>query len=81
MRGSNTCELVFDDCRIPGIFTAQSTVRVYMHLGSVCSLNSFPLAFNLFLAENVMGEINKGVYILMSGLDVERLVLAAGPLG
>ncbi|XP_031560678.1 isovaleryl-CoA dehydrogenase, mitochondrial-like [Actinia tenebrosa] len=49
MRGSNTCELVFEDCRIP--------------------------------AENVMGDINKGVYILMSGLDVERLVLAAGPLG
>ncbi|XP_020916752.1 isovaleryl-CoA dehydrogenase, mitochondrial [Exaiptasia diaphana] len=49
MRGSNTCELVFEDCRVP--------------------------------AENVMGELNKGVYILMSGLDVERLVLAAGPLG
>ncbi len=49
MRGSNTCELVFEDCEVP--------------------------------AENVLGEINKGVHVLMSGLDYERLVLAAGPLG
>lgn len=32
-------------------------------------------------ASNVLGEVNKGVYVLMSGLDFERLVLAAGPLG
>lgn len=49
MRGSNTCELVFEDCRVP--------------------------------AKNVLGKVNKGVYVLMSGLDLERLVLAAGPLG
>ena len=49
MRGSNTCELVFEDCKVP--------------------------------AKNLMGGENKGVYILMSGLDIERLVLAAGPLG
>jgi isovaleryl-CoA dehydrogenase len=49
MRGSNTCELVFEDCEVP--------------------------------AENVLGNLNKGVYVLMSGLDYERLVLAAGPLG
>ncbi|KAI1895660.1 hypothetical protein AGOR_G00108510 [Albula goreensis] len=49
MRGSNTCELIFEDCRIP--------------------------------EENVLGKLNKGVYVLMSGLDLERLVLAAGPLG
>lgn len=49
MRGSNTCELVFDNCEVP--------------------------------ASNVMGELNKGVYVLMSGLDFERLVLSAGPLG
>lgn len=49
MRGSNTCELVFEDCRIP--------------------------------AENVLGQLNKGVYVLMTGLDLERLVLAAGPVG
>lgn len=30
---------------------------------------------------NVLGEINKGVYIMMSGLDYERLILAAGPVG
>lgn len=49
MRGSNTCELVFENCRVP--------------------------------AENILGAINKGVYVLMSGLDYERLVLAGGPLG
>lgn len=49
MRGSDTCELVFEDCEIP--------------------------------AENVLGEVNRGVYILMSGLDSERLVLSGGPIG
>jgi isovaleryl-CoA dehydrogenase len=49
MRGSNTCELVFEDCEVP--------------------------------AESVLGEIGKGVNVLMSGLDYERAVLAAGPLG
>jgi isovaleryl-CoA dehydrogenase len=49
MRGSNTCELVFEDCEVP--------------------------------AENILGEVNKGVKVLMSGLDYERTVLAAGPIG
>jgi isovaleryl-CoA dehydrogenase len=49
MRGSDTCELVFEDCEVP--------------------------------AENVMGNVGDGVKILMSGLDYERAVLAAGPLG
>ena len=49
MRGSNTCELVFEDCAVP--------------------------------AENVIGEVGGGVRVLMSGLDYERAVLAAGPLG
>lgn len=49
MRGSNTCELVFEDARVP--------------------------------AENILGELNQGVKVLMSGLDYERAVLAAGPLG
>ena len=31
--------------------------------------------------ENVLGQVGKGVYVLMSGLDYERLVLSAGPLG
>jgi isovaleryl-CoA dehydrogenase len=35
----------------------------------------------MFIAENVLGEVNKGVYVLMSGLDLERLVLSGGPLG
>ncbi|CAF4403150.1 unnamed protein product, partial [Rotaria magnacalcarata] len=46
MRGSNTCELIFEDCKIP--------------------------------AKNLLGQVNRGVYVLMSGLDFERLVLAAG---
>jgi isovaleryl-CoA dehydrogenase len=49
MRGSNTCELVFQDCEVP--------------------------------EENVLGQIGKGVNVLMSGLDYERAVLAAGPCG
>jgi isovaleryl-CoA dehydrogenase len=49
MRGSETGELVFEDCEVP--------------------------------AENVLGEVGRGVNVLMSGLDYERVVLAAGPLG
>jgi len=49
MRGSNTCELVFNDCEVP--------------------------------EENILGAAGKGVGVLMSGLDYERAVLAAGPLG
>jgi len=49
MRGSNTCELVFDNCRVP--------------------------------AQNILGAEGRGVNVLMSGLDYERVVLAAGPLG
>ncbi|HEY7608258.1 MAG TPA: isovaleryl-CoA dehydrogenase [Alphaproteobacteria bacterium] len=49
MRGSNTCELVFQDCEVP--------------------------------EENVLGQLGKGVNVLMSGLDYERAVLAAGPIG
>ena len=49
MRGSDTSELVFDDCEIP--------------------------------EENVLGEEGRGVAVLMSGLDFERLVLSGGPLG
>jgi isovaleryl-CoA dehydrogenase len=49
MRGSDTSELVFEDCEVP--------------------------------AENVLGAVGNGVNVLMSGLDYERVVLAAGPLG
>jgi len=49
MRGSNTCELVFDQCEVP--------------------------------EENVLGEVNRGVGVLMRGLDYERTILAAGPVG
>src|SRR5690554_6960458 len=49
MRGSNTCELVFQDCEVP--------------------------------EENILGQLNGGTRVLMSGLDYERAVLAGGPLG
>ena len=49
MRGSNTCELVFQDCEVP--------------------------------AENMLGHLNQGVAVLMSGLDYERAVLSGGPVG
>jgi isovaleryl-CoA dehydrogenase len=49
MRGSNTCELVFQDCEVP--------------------------------VENVLGSEGRGVNVLMSGLDFERVVLSGGPLG
>jgi len=49
MRGSNTCELVFEDCEVP--------------------------------QENILGEENRGVAVLMSGLDYERAVLSGGPVG
>jgi isovaleryl-CoA dehydrogenase len=49
MRGSDTSELVFEDCEVPG--------------------------------ENVLGSVGRGANVLMSGLDYERVVLAAGPLG
>ena len=49
MRGSDTAELVFEDCEVP--------------------------------EENIVGEVGRGVHVLMSGLDYERTILAAGPLG
>lgn len=49
MRGSSTCELVFENCEVP--------------------------------EENILGTLNHGVKVLMNGLDYERVVLAAGPVG
>lgn len=49
MRGSNTCELIFENVEVP--------------------------------EENILGKLNKGVYVLMDGLDFERLILSAGPVG
>ena len=64
MRGSNTCELIFEDCEVPGWLAWDGK-----HYNNSIS------------AENVLGYQDKGVYVLMSGLDSERLVLAAGPVG
>ena len=41
----------------------------------------FSASANAFLPENVLGQVNKGAAVLMSGLDLERLVLSGGPLG
>ncbi|XP_051172716.1 isovaleryl-CoA dehydrogenase, mitochondrial-like [Leptopilina boulardi] len=49
MRGSNTSELIFENCKIP--------------------------------AKNILGKLNQGVYVLMSGLDLERLVASAISIG
>lgn len=49
MRGSNTCELIFQDVEVP--------------------------------EENILGELNQGIKVLMSGLDYERVVLSGGPAG
>jgi len=49
IRGSGTCELIFEDCKVP--------------------------------ETHILGAKNKGIYVLFSGLDLERLVLAAGPVG
>ncbi len=49
MRGSNTCELIFENCMVP--------------------------------EDNILGKINQGAKVLMSGLDYERVILAAGPIG
>lgn len=49
MRGSDTSELVFENCAVP--------------------------------KENILGNLDAGVSVLMSGLDIERLILAAGPVG
>ncbi len=49
MRGSNTCELVFENCTVP--------------------------------TENILGKVNHGTKVLMKGLDIERLILSAGPVG
>ncbi|MDX1900629.1 MAG: isovaleryl-CoA dehydrogenase [Gammaproteobacteria bacterium] len=49
MRGSDTCELIFENCLVPN--------------------------------ENMLGEVNHGTRVLMKGLDYERLILAAGPVG
>lgn len=75
MRGSNTCELIFEDCKVPGVRPRSICCR-----GERTKI----LVFNhacCFLEKNILGPLNKGVYVMMSGLDLERLVLSAGPVG
>lgn len=87
MRGSNTCELIFEDCKVPGVCSSAhfATCALVCVLCGPCAARFsmyFDLLFFLLVTEeNVLGRLNKGVYVLMSGLDLERLVLAAGPVG
>ncbi|QHO37632.1 Isovaleryl-CoA dehydrogenase [Arachis hypogaea] len=63
---------------MPGFSTAQKLDKLGMRESDTCE----GLFENCFVPEeNVLGEVGKGVYVMMSGLDLERLVLAAGPLG
>lgn len=61
MRGSDTCELVFENCLVP-----EGLVYFFR-----CSAPSHRRC-----TENVLGEVNRGASVLMSGLDLERLVLS-----
>lgn len=67
MRGSDTCELVFENCKVPEGMEFLASLSKLVRL--TCSL------------ENVLGPVNKGAAVLMSGLDLERIVLSGGPLG
>lgn len=82
MRGSNTGELVFQDCKVPGNFLFFfSTLHNEPIIYSLYSHTPFYKLLLFIVAKNVLGQINKGIYVLFSGLDVERMTLAAGPLG
>jgi isovaleryl-CoA dehydrogenase len=74
MRGSNTCEV-----------HAHHLIKTPPLLVNAdhCLVCAVQLVFENCEVpeENVLGQVGKGVYVLMSGLDYERLVLAAGPLG
>jgi alkylation response protein AidB-like acyl-CoA dehydrogenase len=51
------------------------------HFSSLLIPNHLFSIFYIITVENVLGQVGKGVYVLMSGLDLERLVLSGGPLG
>ncbi|MCS4504203.1 Acyl-CoA dehydrogenase [wastewater metagenome] len=63
---------------MPGFSTAQKLDKLGMRGSDTCELVFSDCEVP---AENVLGEENRGVHVLMSGLDYERAVLAAGPLG
>jgi isovaleryl-CoA dehydrogenase len=62
----------------PGFSTAQKLDKLGMRGSDTCEL---VFADCEVPAENVLGQVNEGAAVLMSGLDYERAVLAAGPLG
>ena len=74
MRGSNTCELVFENVQVPGM---RSFIPGPNNLSFIFSL----FYIFEFIEENILGKTGRGVYVLMTGLDTERLVLSAGPVG
>ena len=63
---------------MPGFSTAQKLDKLGMRGSDTCELVFRDCAIP---AENVLGEVNQGVKVLMRGLDTERLVLSGGPLG
>lgn len=63
---------------MPGFATAQKLDKLGMRGSNTCEL---VFTDCLIPAENVLGEVNEGVKVLMSGLNTERLVLSGGPLG
>ena len=63
---------------MPGFSTAQKLDKLGMRGSDTCELVFADCAIP---AENVLGEVNQGVKVLMGGLDTERLVLSGGPLG
>jgi isovaleryl-CoA dehydrogenase len=67
MRGSDTAELIFDGCEVPD----------GERYSGIFGVGILIVRF----AENVLGKVDKGAAVLMSGLDLERLVLSGGPLG
>lgn len=62
----------------PGFSTAQKLDKLGMRGSNTCEL---VFADCVVPAENILGELNGGVKVLMSGLDYERIVLSGGPLG
>jgi hypothetical protein len=69
MRGSNTCELVFEDCEVPEenvLGRVNGGAGILVHVFTILEV---PSSYHWFVA------------VLMSGLDLERLVLTGGPLG
>ncbi|KAL6566709.1 hypothetical protein OROMI_015113 [Orobanche minor] len=84
MRGSDTCELVFENCFVPeeNVLGQEGKDWLPPHVFRVYIWSFGQVTFDLpSVLANYVTKSASGVYVMMSGLDLERLVLAAGPLG